>query len=267
MSVVLGLHFGHDASAAVVIDGHVSSFFQRERLSRIKHAYSLDRHIVELAMDRAGVTIHGIDAVAITSTQGCEPVLYNFPNFSLSYDASMRIGRPALLAESLGPDPETIIRLCTPSMIKRVLGIRPDPKTHPAFRTYLAEYASIPYERLRCFPWLDLHIEIPEWRDPGGLRNLASINIDSCVADERRQLGFHYPLRVTFDERTIPGVRVDHHMAHAASSYFRSGSHRAMVLTNDGYGGKRTPYANRGTYRGLDNPSVAHAPHSRTQAH
>ncbi|MCU1266195.1 MAG: carbamoyltransferase [Acidobacteria bacterium] len=267
MSVVLGLHFGHDASVAVVIDGHLSTFLQRERLSRIKHAYSLDRQIVELALDRSGVTVNEIDAVAVTSTQGCEPILYNFKGFSLSYDASMRIGRPALLVESLGSDPEAVMRLCVPSMVKRVLGTPADPKAHPAFRNYLAEYGSIPYEQLRCFPWLDAHIEIPEWRDPHGLRNVSSINIDSCVADERKQLGFHYPLRVTFDGRSIAGVRVDHHLAHAASSYFRSGSQRAIILTNDGYGGRRTAFSNGGIYLGLENRLIAVAPHFLTHGH
>jgi carbamoyltransferase len=264
MSVVVGLHFGHDASVTVLIEGRLAAFVQRERLCRIKHAYSLDRNTWEVALSRAGVTLQSIDAIAVTSTQGCEPILNNFPGLSLAYDASMMIGPHAFLVKSLGRDPAAIERVCAPSMVRRVLGSNRDPRTHPAFLSYFAEYRDIPFEKLRRFPWLEAHAELPDWNAPRGLNSLAATNIEARVADERCRFGFHYPLRVTIDGRSFPGVRLDHHLSHAASSYFRSGARTAMILTNDGYGGRRTPFSNGGVYLGWENQIIALAPHFLT---
>jgi carbamoyltransferase len=264
MSVILGLHFGHDASVAVLVDGRLAAFIQRERLCRIKHAYSLDRATVERALYKAGVAIEAVDVVAATSTQGSEPILSNFQGFSLAYDASMAFGPPALLVKSIGADPAAVERLCAPSMVKRVLCPPRDQRTHPAFQHYFAEYSHIPFHELRRFPWLEAHVGKSDWHEPHGLDALAHIDVEDCVSDERCQFGFHYPLRVMIDGRTIPGVRVDHHLAHAASSYYRSGARQALILTNDGYGGRRTPFSNGGIYFGSENHLTALAPHFLT---
>ena len=59
--IVLGLHFGHDAGAAVLRDGRLESFVLRERVSRIKHAMSLDRATVERALRDAGISAREVD--------------------------------------------------------------------------------------------------------------------------------------------------------------------------------------------------------------
>lgn len=264
MSVILGLHFGHDASVAVVVDGRLAAFVQRERLCRIKQAYSLDRATVEVALDRAGLPVQAIDVVAVTSTQGCEPILSKFDDFSMSYDASMAVGRPSLLIQSLGSDPVAIERQCAPSMVKRALGTPRDPSTHPAFQHYFAEYSAIPYHELRRFPWFDTHVDLEDWREPKGLDAVVGININDRASDERCQLGFHYPVRITMDGHSLPGLRLDHHLAHAASTYYRSGAHQALILTNDGYGGRRTSFSNGGIYLGLENYLIALGPHFLT---
>jgi carbamoyltransferase len=176
----------------------------------------------------------------------------------------MAIGPPALLVQSIGADPAAVERVCAPSMVERVLRPPRDPRTHPAFLHYFAEYTGIPFHELRRFPWLEAHVGMPEWLEPRGLDALEHVAVDACVSDERCQFGFHYPLRVNIDGRILPGVRVDHHLSHAASSYYRSGAHQALILTNDGYGGRRTPFSNGGVYLGLENRLVALAPHFLT---
>ena len=69
---ILGLQFGHDAGAAVLRDGRVASFVLRERLSRTKHALSLDVATIERALADAGLGESDIDYCAITSTQKAE---------------------------------------------------------------------------------------------------------------------------------------------------------------------------------------------------
>jgi carbamoyltransferase len=267
MPLILGLHFGHDASITVLIDGQIGSFVQRERLSRIKHAYSLDRNTLDTALSRAKIDVKSIDAVAVTSTQGSEPLLINLPGVSLHYDAAAAIGPPSTLLGSLGDDEAVVLKMCVPSMSERVLGQPRDPKTHPAFEHYLAEYQNIPFDKLRRFPWLEVHAELPDWKIPQGIDSLKRINVEERLSDERCRLGFHYPLQVTIDGHKLPGVRLDHHFAHAASSYYRSGSNHALVLTNDGYGGRRIPFANGGVYIGLGNRLSALAPHFLTHGY
>ena len=267
MSVILGLHFGHDASVAVLVDGFLAAYVQRERICRIKHAFSLDRLTLDTALSRAGVTVREIDVVAVTSTQGCEPILAKLEGCELFYDATMSVGHPASLVTSLGSDPLAVERACAPSMIQRVLGTPPDPGTHPAFKTYYAEFGQIPMDRLRRFPWLEAHANVSGWQSPSGLNAIACVDVEAKMNDERCEFGFHYPLKVSIDGRDLPGVKVDHHLAHAASSYFRAGTKRALILTNDGYGGRRTPFSNGGVYLGLENRLIALSPHFLTHGY
>lgn len=65
---VLGLNGwagrGHDAAAALVVDGRVISFAEEERYVRAKHAYGrAPVHAVAAALHRAGLTLDDIDVV------------------------------------------------------------------------------------------------------------------------------------------------------------------------------------------------------------
>ena len=266
MTTILGLHFGHDASVAVVVDGCVTGFVQRERISRIKHAYSLDRECLELAITQSKIDLRQVDIVTVTSTQGSEPILYHLDGFNMAYDVRAAIGPEPLLVPFLGYTKE-VENYCAPSMVQRVLGKPRDPRTHPAFDHYFSEYRGVPFAEMRRFPWLDLHVELPEWRTVQRLDGIANIPIHCRENDDRCRYGFHYPLRVSIDGRNFPGIRVDHHLAHAASSFYRCGATSALVVTNDGYGGRRAAFANGGVYLGLKNAIVALAPHFLTHGY
>ena len=71
---ILGLHFGHDASFYVIRDGVVESYIIKERFTRVKHAATLQRATVSMALEEAGVTAADIDYCAISSTQAVEPI-------------------------------------------------------------------------------------------------------------------------------------------------------------------------------------------------
>jgi carbamoyltransferase len=266
MTSILGLHFGHDATVAVLVDGELATFVQRERTSRIKHAYSLDRETVELALSQANVEPRQIDLVTATSTQGCEPIFARLDGFAMRYDSRAAVGPEPLLVRFLG-HPERVGDFCAESMVERVLGSPGDPRAHPAFHHYFAEYRAIPLAALRRFPWLDLHVTLPSWEGISRLATIATTPVTSRENDPRCRFGFHYPLRVTIDGYTIPGVRVDHHLAHAASSFYRSGAATALIVTNDGYGGRRAAFANGGVYLGVGRDLIALAPHFLTHGY
>ena len=62
---VLGLScWYHDAAAAVVRDGEIVAAAQEERFSRRKHDPEFPAQAVAFCLERAGVTVHGLDAVA-----------------------------------------------------------------------------------------------------------------------------------------------------------------------------------------------------------
>lgn len=266
MTTVLGLHFGHDASITVLVHGRIAAFVQRERVCRIKHAYSLDRDTLDLALSQAGVDLRNIDLVTVTSTQGSEPILAKFFGFDMRYDPTYAVGPKPLLVNYLG-DAAHATSLCARSMIDRVFGHPRDPRAHPAFDHYFAEYSDIPASQLRRFPWLDHHVNLPGWELPQSLSAVQAMPVASREEDPRCRYGFHYPLRVQVDGHTFPGLRVDHHLAHAASSFYRSAAETAVVITNDGYGGRRAAFANGGVYLGVGPALIALAPHFLTHGH
>src|SRR5262250_348986 len=98
---VLGLQFGHDAGAAVVRDGRIASFVLRERLSRVKHALSLDFATIELALQDAGIGESEVDYVAITSTQKAELISLDPQRLSISLEAHKGHTAPCSFAEAV----------------------------------------------------------------------------------------------------------------------------------------------------------------------
>lgn len=249
MSIVLSLHFGHDGNAAVIRDGRVASYLLRERMSRRKHDYGFDRLGLDIVLAEAGVALADIDYVAVTSTQGCDVVQFEMGDFSLHYTEADENGLPCPLREQLavsGPvEPQ-----CAPSMLVRVLAKPRDPTTHPAFLRYFAPYQSRTMDELRPFPWFEGYLNHPAWGCFKSLAEIENADLSELVEDKLASHGFHLPLTVTIDGHAIPGIRVDHHLAHAASSYFRSPFSQALIITNDGYGGKRRAFSNGGIYYG-----------------
>lgn len=67
MANVLGLHFGHDASACVVKDGKLLVNISDERISRVKKNMVLSRKTINYVLNEANLTIEDIDHIALSS--------------------------------------------------------------------------------------------------------------------------------------------------------------------------------------------------------
>ena len=64
---ILGInYFGHDSSAALVIDGKVVSAVEEERLSRIKHDNALPKKSINYCLKHSQLNISDIDILAFT---------------------------------------------------------------------------------------------------------------------------------------------------------------------------------------------------------
>jgi len=64
---VLGIHVGHDSSAALVINGKVVADAAEERFTRTKHYCGLPLKSIEYCLASQNLTINDIDAVAVPS--------------------------------------------------------------------------------------------------------------------------------------------------------------------------------------------------------
>lgn len=65
--IILGLQFGHDAGIALLRDGRVVRSLIRERHNRVKHSLSIDTAHIDLVLEEAGLSVDGIDMIALTS--------------------------------------------------------------------------------------------------------------------------------------------------------------------------------------------------------
>src|SRR4051812_19810527 len=62
---VLGIHIGHDSSAALVIDGRIIADVAEERFTRTKHYCGLPIASVDYCLKSQNLSIGDIDAIAI----------------------------------------------------------------------------------------------------------------------------------------------------------------------------------------------------------
>ncbi len=64
---ILGVRYGHDSGAALVVDGKVVANVSEERLTRIKHDTSFPIRSIALCLELAGINSEEIDCLAIPS--------------------------------------------------------------------------------------------------------------------------------------------------------------------------------------------------------
>ena len=64
---VLGIHIGHDSSAALIIDGKIMADVAEERFNRIKHYCGLPIHAIGYCLLSQHFTINDMDTIAISS--------------------------------------------------------------------------------------------------------------------------------------------------------------------------------------------------------
>jgi carbamoyltransferase len=65
--IVLGIHDGHNASAALTIDGNLISAVAEERLSRKKHHYGFPSMSINTLLSQANIKISDIDRIAMST--------------------------------------------------------------------------------------------------------------------------------------------------------------------------------------------------------
>ena len=65
--IILGIHEGHDSSAALIKDGEIIADVQEERFSRVKHTSNTPIHSIEFCLKQAGLSsIDQVDKVSLS---------------------------------------------------------------------------------------------------------------------------------------------------------------------------------------------------------
>src|ERR1043166_3711079 len=75
---ILGIHIGHDSSAALVRDGRIVADVAGERFVRTKHYCGLPIGAIEYCLKSQNLTISDIDAIAI-------PTAYPVPDLNFLF--------------------------------------------------------------------------------------------------------------------------------------------------------------------------------------
>jgi len=65
--IVLGIHCGHDSSAAIIVDGEILADVSEERFNRVKHSNNIPLKSIDYCLDYAGLlNINDVDYIAFS---------------------------------------------------------------------------------------------------------------------------------------------------------------------------------------------------------
>lgn len=96
---VLGVHIGHDSSAAIVVDGIIVADAAEERFSRIKHDAGLPVQAIASCLDAAGLQMRDIDAVALPTEAELWPLNELLDLYAGPHEQGRSLERAAELAQ------------------------------------------------------------------------------------------------------------------------------------------------------------------------
>ena len=232
--VIIGLHFGHDASVAVLIDGNPVCNLIRERHNRSKHSFGMNVSHIEKALLDANLTVEDIDMIAITSTQCFELVVVDRPNeLQLEYGKDSNKLIPSTMYDKHFNEEDTRFqKLLDGNIIDQIYS---DPDNNPFYKNLFPEYKYIKKEKLGITKSLRDFPELEFWKKELGLKDFSGINFSNLLKNKEHLIDlFHFPMRITLKGRNIPGVAIQHHMAHAASAFYNCKTDKSIIFTHDG---------------------------------
>lgn len=230
--IVLGLHFGHDASIAVLRDGVLVAFQERERIAGIKHVTGLRAQDVHATLAVAGASLRDVALVAVTSTQDFGYLLPTFAGITMAFGHHRGHVLPSPHHEA-----QVVAMRRDVALPGYLVEDALDPESpqswlvEPAFRDAVRDGA------LTTFPPVESFGSIAAWERAGTTAGLRSLDLRDVLADRTVTSRLRHPIRIDIDGVSLPAYMVAHHLAHAAYAYVESGHPRAAILSHDGYWG------------------------------
>ena len=217
----------------------------------------MDTAHIDLVLEEAGLGVDDIDMIALTSGQCYELVSDNSETLSVITEPHPDCRAPSPLQKLCEKEGFHIEDHLIGNVLTRVYGQENSVQYH---RNLFPEYQDRDRSTLGVTGYLSGYIDVPHWGEPLGLEDLAKFDHSFLADSEEARMGFHYPFTVCLRGRNIPAYMIQHHAAHAASSYYPSGFRRAAVLTHDG-AFYRTGHNNGMIYRGDENRLYPLTPH------
>ena len=231
---ILGIHAGHDASVALIVDGHVQFLAHIERISRQKKHYGLNADHLHTVLDRAGLSAAEIDYCTVTSTQGIDIV------FDRTSDLRFCLERHK--NDTFVSDVESVWKSSGTSW-EQFLDPTYTDEPHLRRRKNKRNATAINnlnlgarLENVSIMPCLNRYIVA---RDSSVFRSVPLKDLAKNYQVSKGGLSahrrcFHAPATVTVDGHSIPASIINHHAAHAAATFYQSPFENAAILTVDG---------------------------------
>ena len=217
--IILGLHFGHDASVTLLRDGKVILCMERERFTRAKHCIGLTHVEISEALKNAGINLEDIDFCSVTSTQKIEHIFIE-PNL-LSFSISQNLNQKNKYWENFKD-----LDFNGDSYIADILKNKSD----HVYKKRLTDNFIEKSEAWESQDSIEVFSTDPSWIR-GGLAEIADCNFN---LSEDLRLGMSLPITARVLGRDIPGQIFSHHFAHAAYSFYTSSYSEAPILSHDG---------------------------------
>ena len=118
---VLGLWDGHDAGAALLVDGRVTAAVNEERLSRRKLEVAFPRASARACLDLGGVPASAVEAVAMSTSDVAKTLTRLVPRFKERYYLVRRRKAPPGLLAAATIGAKYVLTTWPPSALTRAL--------------------------------------------------------------------------------------------------------------------------------------------------
>jgi carbamoyltransferase len=235
MTIILGLHFGHDAHAVLLEDGEVLSYIQRDKISRIKNHGGVNACLIKKCLDLAGRSESDIDYIAITNTQYREFV-FESPDylcFSYSPNGVCRAVDYSFdsLAQRTSYSSTEIREAFGRSTLDRINRANRSqyPQLIEHYNSDLQDW-SLPYKPYIFTARSGINQISEQFFADSDLGSFTS-NSHAWASEN-----MYMPLLVKLAGIEIPGFFVDHHFAHANSVSTKSQYANSLIFSSDGSG-------------------------------
>ena len=272
--LVLGLHFGHDASVALLRDGKIIYALEKERTSRVKHVIAVEADDVRAALDAVQLDISDVDCCAITNTQGLDYLFMDPGLLSFKPDRAAAAAIPSPYQMMLDTR-QAYLQPSQPGPLAAVLALQrmgaleetnpfgSDPRSAVIKEMYI-DYLGIrtgrSFDKVAAIHSTENFFFFLPWDECLTLPGIAQTSYAALI-DPSFNKRFHLPMTVTIFGRDIPGAMFSHHYAHAAYSFYESEFESAGIISCDGAGGARWSYMSGMFYWGDGNQLYPMTPH------
>lgn len=264
--IILALQIGHDATVTVMRDGHIIAHVHGERFTGLRHQYGIDQHTIKGALNEANIAELDVDLVAITFTQQMPALIFGSDYLYIEQVAVglcdqsraepiARRGTPTPLLE-LGraekAQSERVLLLdhpffsqsATPPQSSFLRRISPQHDGHDYIMSVCrGRSKSVPQSVLKSGDWVAYDFLSPRFGEEVFGRRRSYQDQIVYLADRLSSIQagisleaptFHEFVEVRLGGHRLPAILIDHHIAHACSSYFSSNGEQAIVLSHDG---------------------------------